>query len=634
MPNIHVSRIRLAPPEGECASVKEASGNQSASAVEVSGTTDPRPLLVYDGDCAFCEYWARYWKRLTGDAVRYGRYQEVGTQYPGIAAADYQRAVQYITADGGHASAAEASFRTLSHARGKGIWLALYRRVPGFAYVSELIYAFIAAHRPAFYRISLFLWGRDFVPPQHDLVSGLFLRLFALIYLAAFVSFGVQAQGLIGSHGILPVAELVKAVGERAGGERFFLMPMVFWWNTSDLTIQAVCWSGAALSLLLIFGVLPRLSLLLLYLLYLSLVNGGQEFMYYQWDAFLLETGFLALLLSIAQTPGVWLLRWLLFRFMFMSGAVKLLSDDPNWWNLSALSYHFLTQPLPTPLAWYAAQPPPTVLKIACGVTLFIELALPFLIFCPRRLRFFAAFGILLLQTCILLTGNYNWFNLQTMLLCLLLFDDAALRKILPQRLIQRAAARALPARTNLTWVVGGLGLLLVFVSLVQMDLRFGGDPPAVTQALERFSEPLRLVSPYGLFAVMTTRRDEIVIEGSYDGVEWRAYEFRYKPGDATRRPPWNIAHQPRLDWQMWFAALDDPRRLRWFPRFLERLLENESSVTALLEKNPFVAQPPRYLRAEFYDYRYATREEKAEGLWWTRRYLGPYFPVSQLKGR
>src|SRR5262249_2718792 len=117
--------------------------------------------------------------------------------------------------------------------------------------------------------------------------------------------------------------------------------------------------------------------------------------------------------------PGIWLLRWLLFRFMFMSGVVKLASGDPNWWNLSALSYHFLTQPLPTPIAWYAAQLSPGVLKFATASTFFIELVLPFLIFLPRRPRFVAAVGFLMLQLSIVLTGNYNWFNLQTMLLCL-----------------------------------------------------------------------------------------------------------------------------------------------------------------------------------------------------------------------
>ena len=192
-----------------------------------------RPLLVYDADCAFCVFWARYWHKLTADAVHYRPYQDAAAHLPEIALVDFQRAVQYIPPEGRHASAAEASFLTLSHAPGKGFWLALYRKLPGFAAISELIYAFIAAHRAAFYRISLFLWGRAYGPPRYDLVSLLFLRLFGLIYLAAFMSFGAQALGLIGSHGILPLAELVEAIGGRAGTERFFVMPMLFWISAS-----------------------------------------------------------------------------------------------------------------------------------------------------------------------------------------------------------------------------------------------------------------------------------------------------------------------------------------------------------------------------------------------------------------
>ena len=614
--------------------MQATSGNQSASSVDPPAA-GPRPLLVYDGDCGFCGYWARYWNKLTGDAVDYRPYQDVAAQYPAIPVSDFQRAVQYIAPDGRRASAAEASFLSLSHARGKGIWLALYRRLPGFAALSEWAYALIGAHRSAFYRISLSLWGKDYEPPRHDLVAFLFLRLFGLIYLSAFISFGVQALGLIGSHGILPLAELVDAIGSRAGAERFFVMPMVFWWNAGDFAIQAVCWAGAGLSLLLIFNLLPRLSLILLFVLYLSLLYGGQTFMTYQWDTFLLEAGFLALYLSFAPVPGLWLLRWLLFRFMFMSGVVKLLSGDPNWWNLTALSYHFVTEPLPTAPAWYAAHLPPSVLTVGTAGTFIVELLLPFLIFGPRRLRFAAAFGILLLQSCILITGNYNWFNLQTMLLCLLLIDDAALRKILPRRLIGLLPVRAKPysPRRAVTVFVGALALLIVFCSLVEMDKRFGGDPPALAQGIDRFIEPLHIVSSYGLFAVMTTRRDEIVIEGSNDGVAWREYEFRYKPGDVARRPRWNIPHQPRLDWQMWFAALDDPRRLPWFSRFLAALLENEPAVMALLEKNPFPDKPPRYVRAQFYEYTYADGEEKATGRWWDRHPLGLYFPTVRLKG-
>ena len=245
-----------------------------------------------------------------------------------------------------------------------------------------------------------------------------------------------------------------------------------------------------------------------------------------------------------------------------------------------------------------------------------------------------SAFGILLLQSCILLTGNYNWFNLQTMLLCLPLIDDAALRRILPPRLLglAQARAKARAPRRAVTIVVNAAALLMVSLSLVQMDERFGGSPPEVAQAIDDVFEPFHIVSPYGLFAVMTTTRNEIIVEGSNDGVQWREYEFRYKPGDVNRRPPWNIPHQPRLDWQMWFAALDDPQRLPWFSRFLERLLENEPSVTALLERNPFPDKPPTYVRAEFYEYTYAGNDDHAAGRWWNRRLAGLYFPKAHLK--
>jgi predicted DCC family thiol-disulfide oxidoreductase YuxK len=590
---------------------------------------------VYDADCAFCVYWARYWQKLTGDSVDYRPYQEVAAQHPEIPIADFQRGVQYLWPDGRRAGNAEASFLTLSHAPGKGFWLTLYKRLPGFAALAEWVYAFIAAHRSAFYRPSLMLWGKEHEPPRYELASFLFLRLFGLIYLSAFVSFGVQAVGLIGSQGILPVSELVDAIGSRAGAVRFYVMPMLFWINDSDLAIQSVCWAGAGLSLLLVFNVLPRVCLGVLFVLYLSLLYAGQTFMSFQWDTFLLEAGFLALLLSFSQRPGIWLLRWLLFRFMFMSGMVKLLSGDPNWWNLSALSYHFFTQPLPTPLAWYAAQLPASMLRFGTGALFFIELLLPFVIFCPRRLRFGAAIGILLLQSCISVTGNYNWFNLQTMLLCLLLFDDAAIQKILPRALVRVVSARqAPPATKRVSRLVAVTGVLLVFCSVVEMDARFGGTPPAFARAVDQLIEPLRLVSSYGLFSVMTTERNEIVIEGSRDGVEWREYAFRYKPGDVNRRPPWNIPHQPRLDWQMWFASLDDPRRLPWFQRFLERLLKNEPTVTALLEKNPFPDAPPQYIRAQFYSYTFTHSQDKAKGVWWQRRLLGLYFPEAQLKAK
>ena len=526
----------------------------------------------------------------------------------------------------------------MRHAPGKGFWLALYRYLPGFAPVSERAYAFIARRRPAFFRLSLLLWGRSHEPPRYELVSFLFLRLFGLITLCAFVSFAVQAQGLIGSHGILPLPELVDALAPRLGPERFVLVPMVFWLNDSDLAIQAVCWAGAGLSLMLVLNLLPRLSLVLIYALYLSLLYAGQTFMTFQWDTFLLETAVVALLMSFRPTTGVWLARWLLFRFMFMSGVVKLISGDPNWRNLSALSYHFLTQPLPTPLAWYAAQLPAGVLKAATGAMFFVELVLPFLIFCPRRLRFVAAFGILLLQSCILMTGNYNWFNLQTMLLCLPLFDDAALRRILPRspsRALARARAKARAPRRAVTIVVNAAALLMVVLSLVQMDERFGGSPPGVGAGDRRrvrtvpSREPLRPVRGHD----HDPRRDH------RRGVRRRRSMARIRIPLQARRCRAAVRHGTSRTSRGSTGRCGSPRSTtrsdcRGFRGFSSACLENEPSVTALLETNPFPDKPPTYVRAELYDYTYAGADDHAAGRWWDRRLAGLYFPKAHLKAK
>ncbi len=503
--------------------------------MQTTNTVRRLPLLIYDGDCGFCIYWARYWQRLTGDRVTYAPYQEVAAEYPEIPLAAFQRAVQYMAPDRKIASGAEACFLTLSHARGKGFWLTLYRHLPGFAAIAERMYAFVASYRSAFYRPSLWLWGRDYEPPRFDVVSWLFLRAMGLIYLAAFVSFGVQALGLIGSNGILPLSEFAPAVRSLLGLECYWRVPMVFWLNQSDFAIQATCWTGAALSVLLIFDMLPRLSLFFLYALYLSLFYAGQIFMGFQWDLLLLESGFLALFLSIATKPGIWLLRWLLFRCMFLSGSVKLLSGDSTWANLSALSYYFQTEPLPTRLAWYAHHLPQGVLTASTAATFAIELGLPFLIFCPRRLRFVAAFGILLLQSLIFLTGNYAFFNLLTMALCLVLFDDAALRKVLPQRLTRfvQHEVRDIKSGRIVSFAAGAFALLIVLTSLVQIHAVFGGRNSAPAMWIENEIAPLRILNTYGLFAVMTTARPEIIIEGSDDGVNWREYTFKYKPGDV-----------------------------------------------------------------------------------------------------
>jgi predicted DCC family thiol-disulfide oxidoreductase YuxK len=601
--------------------------------MRTTNTYSRQPLLIYDGDCGFCKYWVRYWQHLTGSRVTYAPYQEVAAQYPEIPRTEFQRAVQYVAPDGKIASGAEACLLTLSDA-GNSSWLTLYRRFSGFAAIAEGIYALVAANRSALFRPTRWLWGPDYEPPRFEMVAWLFLRAMGVIYLAAFVSFGLQASGLIGSHGILPLSEFLDAARSQLGVESYWRLPMVFWIDQSDLAIQAVCWAGAVLSAMLIFNVLPRTSLFLLYVFYLSLFYAGQIFMGFQWDVLLLETGVLALVLSIATRPGIWLLRWLTFRFMLLSGAVKFLSGDPTWANLSALSYYFQTEPLPSLLAWYANHLPPDLLKACTVATFVIELGLPFLIFFPRRLRFVAAFGILFLQVVILLTGNYAFFNLLTMALCLVLFDDAALRKVLPNRVTRFAQryAREIRAQKYVSYAIGAFALLIVPVSLAQLRAVFTGRISFAAAWVNHEIEPLRLVNTYGLFAVMTTTRPEIIVEGSDDGVHWSEYAFKYKPGDVIRRPPWNAPHQPRLDWQMWFAALGTASENPWISMFLQRLLENSPEVTALLGSNPFPDKPPVYVRAKLYLYRYSSPEEKEKtGAWWVRQQQGIYYPAIAL---
>ena len=323
---------------------------------------------------------------------------------------------------------------------------------------------------------------------------------------------------------------------------------------------------------------------------------------------------------------GILLLRWLLFRLMFSSAVVKLSSGDPAWRSLTALQYHYQTQPLPPWTAWYAHHLPIGFQK-ASAVTMFlIEGLVPFLIFAPRRIRFAAAGTMAGLQAIILLTGNYGVFNVLTIALCLLLLDDA----IWPARWRRAAPASDAPPRRT------GFPKVMVVATLFALSLvplvgafRQGVDRLGPLTSLDRLISPFRLVNSYGLFSVMTIRRPEIVIEGSRDGRAWRAYEFRWKPGDLKRRPDFCAPHMPRLDWQMWFAALGDARSEPWFLRFCERLLAGSHPVAGLLKTNPFPDQPPRFLRALVYDYRFtdaATR--RATGAWWTRAPEGYYLPV------
>src|ERR1019366_9272990 len=338
------------------------------------------------------------------------------------------------------------------------------------------------------------------------------------------------------------------------------------WIASDDNTLVGLCFGGVLLSALLLLtgfgrGKFERLILALLFVLYLSFASAGQEFLSFQWDSLLLEAGFLAIFLGSNRIVP-WLFRWLVFRLYFLSGAVKLLSGDPNWRNLSAVGFHWHTQPLPTVLAWYADKLPVGFQHFATAATLSIELAIPFLTFFPRRLRITGACCLIGLQVLILATGNYTFFNLLTIALTLFLFDDRALARFVPAPVTERLVeARRVTGRAR---VAACIAVVVMVLSLSHLFETFNGRLPSALNALVRYTAPLQIVNTYGLFAVMTTQRIEIILEGSADGETWQPYEFKYKPGDVNRAPGWVAPYQPRLDWQMWFAALSNYQTNPW----------------------------------------------------------------------
>jgi predicted DCC family thiol-disulfide oxidoreductase YuxK len=598
----------------------------------------PRPLLLFDGDCGFCRVWIRRWKARTGDAVDYEPGQAAAGRFPEIPADAFARAVVLVLPSGEVFEGARAAFGALAAAPGGGALLTAYRRIPGFAPAAELAYGLIARHRGGASALTRLLWGRSVEKPGYEAASRLFLRLVGVCYLAAFVSLWAQAAGLMGSRGILPVGEFLSAVRSQAGRVPWLELPTLFWLSSSDAFLNGLCAAGTAGALLASLGLLPAWSLLVCWVSYLSLSVAGQVFLQFQWDALLLETGLLAILLaprglrlwrtSAPPSPLVlFLLRWLLFRLMFSSGFVKLGSGDPAWRSLAALRYYYETQPLPPWTAWYMHQLSASFQTFSCVVLFAIELGAPFLIFAPRRLRHVAFGALIFLQLVIIATGNYAFFNVLTIALCVLLLDDGVLPARWRHRL-EPAAARRHRWPAPLVGVVAVVVLIVSGAQMIAMLFRPQSFPRPVV-AVARAIAPLRSVNTYGLFAVMTTSRPEIEIQGSDDRVSWRPYEFRWKPGDVMRRPRFVAPYQPRLDWQMWFAALDSAERNPWILALVARLLESSPPVLGLLRTDPFAGRPPRYIRAVLYDYHFtdaATR--RRTGAWWRREETGLYLPV------
>jgi hypothetical protein len=486
--------------------------------------------------------------------------------------------------------------------------------------------------------------GEQGAPDSYLSSRWLFLRLLGVVYLVAFVSLVFQIVGLVGEHGLFPVGEFLSQARTTYGPGVWRALPSAFWLNSSDTALRLLALGGAGLAALLVLDVCPIVVLPLLWLAYLSLSVAGQDFLSFQWDALLLETGLLACLWAPAgwlptlrlseREPSVvvrWLLWLLLFKLMLLSGATKLLSGDPTWRSLSALDFHFETQPLPPWTAWYAHHLPPGVHRLMTLGMFGAELVLPFSIFAPPRFRIVrigGAFGIIAFQLGIAATGNYGFFNLLAIVLCVPLLDDRFLRRRFP---VQREPGRPeSPFRRVLVGTASAVLLVLTALSCLReaaytLSARGGRDlmPRWGEELLDAFS-PFRSVNGYGLFRVMTTERPEIVVEGSRDGVEWKPYEFRWKPGDPMRRPGFVEPFHPRLDWQMWFAALDPQGNRGLLESLIEHLLDGSPEVLALLERNPFPGAPPKYVRLKYFRYFFSSQEERASsGAWWIREPRG-----------
>ncbi len=465
------------------------------------------------------------------------------------------------------------------------------------------------------------------------------LRLLGLIYAIAFLVAANQILPLIGSDGLLPVgtflAHVRLALGGSLGG--FVRLPSLFWLNHSDTALVTTAWLGFALSCVVLCGYANALLLAVLWVLYMSFVHVGQEWYGYGWEVQLLETGFLAIFLCplldgrpFPRRPPplliIWLFRALTFRIMLGSGMIKIRGDE-SWRDLTALYYHFETQPIPNGLSRWFHFLPRGVLK---GGTLFnhlAELVAPWFVFWPRLARQIAGGVIVAFQVVIILGGNLSFLNWLTILPALACFDDRAWAKILPRRLTEsaKAAQSAAVVSAPMSIIGWAIGALVLFLSVQPIVNIFSPH-----QIMNTSFDPLDLVNTYGAFGSVGKERDNVVFEGTNDSqpndnADWRPYPYRGLPVALDERPPQIAPYQLRLDWQMWFAAMGGPNDYPWTLNLIWKLLHNDPGAVGLFRSNPFPAKPPRYLRAVVYRYKFV--RPNPQGLWWKRDKLGLWLP-------
>src|SRR5690625_107712 len=422
----------------------------------------------------------------------------------------------------------------------------------------------------------------------------------------------------------------------------FRMTPSIFHVYYSDRFFAGSCWVGAGLAAALVAGageLVPlwavRAIWLLLWAVYLSIVNVGQAWYSFGWESILLGSGFLAIFLGNDRVaPPVlvmWLARWLLFRIEFGAGLIKLRGDS-CWRDLTCLYYHHETQPMPGPLSWFFHHLPKPLHRIEAAGNHAAQLVVPFGLFAPQPVAGVAAAIIIVTQLWLVASGNFAWLNWLTIVLAAGALDQSWFTARIPG--LRPPATGAPPM-----WFAG----LAVAFTVMVLVLSYWPVRNMVSrnQRMNASFNPFHLVNSYGAFGTVGRVRQEVVIEGTVDPelndeTVWLEYEFKGKPGALDRLPRQWAPYHLRLDWLMWFAALSPRYAQSWREALLERLLRNDRDTLRLLRGNPCPDQPPRYVRDLLYDYRFTPPAERGrDRTWWHRTLTGVYLPpVSAARAR
>lgn len=465
-----------------------------------------------------------------------------------------------------------------------------------------------------------------FAAVDFELARQVLQRGTAALYLIAFVSSLNQFRPLLGERGLLPAPDLLAwaASSDRA---RRMLRPTVFRWiRYTDRRLVALCVAGILIAALLVAGVpqlgppwLPMLCFLAIWFGYMSIVSLGQTFYGFGWEMLLLEMGFLAAFLGSNDQPPptaiIVLCWWLVFRLEFGAGMIKIRGGS-EWRDLTAMTYHHETQPMPGPLSRQAHLLPRWFHKAEVIGNHVAQLGVPWLLFAPalgllvpdaipQAIGAGAAIVVILTQLWLVATGNFAWLNWSAI--------------VLAASAIAFPWAPAESAEQPAWWIIV---TSVVAVGYAALSWPAARNLASRRQLMNASFNRWNLGNTYGAFGTVTRVRLEVVVEATEDAdphtARWVEYEFKGKPGDPRRLPPQVAPYHLRLDWLMWFLALG--RIEDWFETFLVRLLEADRPTLRLLRRDPFDGRRPRWIRATMYRYRFATREEhRRDGARWVR---------------